>query len=172
MRALGPNRAHHPRQVGKVMHRRDLGPAPRSEQLAHRLLLRAVDLTQEDSRACHVAAHVAAEAPQDPRARLPAAKERKMITDWANQPHVQEGVTRCCVGSAIVVTSAMARGALTAILWVWRPPVHLEVVPDVLSGIRYLSDTARQASLILPATPEQLYRNLQPELEHAGALSA
>jgi len=101
-----------------------------------------------------------------------AAKERKMITDWANQPHVQEGVTRCCVGSAIMVTSAVARGALTAILWVWRPPVHLEIVPDVLSGIRYLSDAARQANLILPASPEQLYRTLQPELDHAGALSA
>jgi hypothetical protein len=101
-----------------------------------------------------------------------AAKERKMITDWANQPHVQEGVSRCCAASSIVMTSAVARGALTAILWVWRPPVHLEIVADVPSGIGYLVDAARKADLPLPGTAEDLYRTLRPELEGAGALSA
>ena len=63
-------------------------------------------------------------------------------------------------------------GALTAILWVWRPPVHLEIVADVPSGIRYLVDAARKADLPLPGTAEDLYRTLRPELEGAGALSA
>jgi hypothetical protein len=101
-----------------------------------------------------------------------AAKERKMITDWANQPHIQEGITRCCAGSAVVMHSAVMRGALTAILWVWRPPVHLEIVSDVPSGIRYLADAARQANLPLPGAADELYRTLRPELEGAGALSA
>ncbi len=101
-----------------------------------------------------------------------AAKERKMIADWASQPHVHEGTKRCCAGSAVVVTSAMGRGALTAILWVWRPPVHLEIVSDVKTGIDYCVNVAQKAGLRLPYPAEQIHSTLTRLLDEADALSA
>lgn len=101
-----------------------------------------------------------------------AAKERKMIADWASQPHVHEGTKRCCVGSGVVVTSAMGRGALTAILWVWKPPVHLEIVSDVKSGIDYCVSVAKKSGLNLPYPDATLHKTLARLLDEADALSA
>lgn len=99
------------------------------------------------------------------------AKERKLIADWANQPHIDEGIRRCCAASAIVMTSAVGRGALTAILWVWRPPVHLEIVSDVRSGVGYCAREAARAGLKLPGDPDQILASLRPLLTSAGALT-
>lgn len=101
-----------------------------------------------------------------------AAKERKMIADWASQPHVHEGTKRCCAGSAVVVPSAMGRGALTAILWVWKPPVHLEIAHDVKGGIDYCVGVAKQSGLTLPYPPEMIHKTLTRLLDEADAISA
>lgn len=49
------------------------------------------------------------------------ARERKQIADWANSPRVRSASKELCVGSATIVGNALARGALTAILWLWKP---------------------------------------------------
>ncbi|MDQ3031593.1 MAG: hypothetical protein M3Y87_04190 [Myxococcota bacterium] len=55
------------------------------------------------------------------------ARERKQIADWANTPRVRSVSRELCVGSATIVGNALARGALTAILWLWKPASPHEV---------------------------------------------
>jgi hypothetical protein len=57
-----------------------------------------------------------------PTQSLPSAKWRKAMADWANEPRVRLNTERYNVGWAIVFSSALARGACTALLWLWRPP--------------------------------------------------
>ncbi|WP_236518668.1 hypothetical protein [Sandaracinus amylolyticus] len=62
----------------------------------------------------------------------PDARQRKRIADWASSPRVRDKSRELCVGSATLVKDAIARGALTAILWVWKPanPHHVTTSVD------------------------------------------
>lgn len=52
---------------------------------------------------------------------MPNARARKRIADWADSPRVRSLSKKLCVGSATIVEGAVARGALTAIMWLWKP---------------------------------------------------
>ncbi len=63
--------------------------------------------------------------------------ERRRITEWANREDVREASRRWCVGSATLVESALTRGALTALLWVWKPVTPHKVVGDMAGALDY-----------------------------------
>lgn len=60
------------------------------------------------------------------------ARSRKLIAEWANSPRVRRMSKEMCVGSATIVRSALARGSLTALLWLWSPssPHHVAASPE------------------------------------------
>lgn len=55
---------------------------------------------------------------------MPPAQRRKM-TDWMNES--QANLAAKCCGAAMVFDSLLMRGALTAMLWMFRPPYPTEV---------------------------------------------
>jgi hypothetical protein len=88
------------------------------------------------------------------------AKTRKLITDWANEPKVREMSARWCVASATIVPNAIARGALTAMLWVWTPssPHHVAGTPE--EALDFCLDRIAKANVALPDTPEAVRRSV------------
>jgi len=67
----------------------------------------------------------------------PGATERKLLMQWLGSPRVKHYSAELCVASAAVVDGSLMRGALTAILWFWKPPFPLEVVKTPEQGIDY-----------------------------------
>jgi hypothetical protein len=66
------------------------------------------------------------------RARAPSALERRQQADFLRE---HEGLLRLyCAGAAFVISSAVIRGALTAIFWVQPPVYEHTVVPTVVEA--------------------------------------
>jgi hypothetical protein len=61
--------------------------------------------------------------------RSVTARQRRMQAEWMEKH--EEALARVSVGSAFVITSAMVRGALTAILWLKPMPTPHVVVSTV-----------------------------------------
>ena len=83
-------------------------------------------------------------------AATPSAKERKAIADWTNSPRVRQFSKELCVGSAAVVTNPLARGAITAMLWLWTPASPFKVVASIEEGLDYCFSQSAKAGLKLP----------------------
>lgn len=79
-------------------------------------------------------------------------RERKLVGEWASQKYVQETSKRVCVGSAVVSASMFERGALTAILWLWRPPYPLGYYADRESAIESVLGHLTSAGVSLPGS--------------------
>jgi hypothetical protein len=97
----------------------------------------------------------------------PGAKERKMLIDWVGSPRVQEYASRLCVGAAAVVDGALMRGALTAVLWVWKPPFPLHAAATVSDGIDHCVERLVAAGVPLPADLRELQARGERLLEAA-----
>lgn len=95
-----------------------------------------------------------------PRDSVTGARERKLISDWASTPRVREKSRELCVGSATVVRNPLARGALTAILWVWKPSSPHEAVSTPEEGIDYCLGRIQNAGLSLPRSAANVRRDL------------
>jgi hypothetical protein len=66
------------------------------------------------------------------RTDVPSAAERRHVAKEMAARHA--AITRCCAGTAIVLTSAMLRGAVTAVLWL-QPMKHpVAIVATRASG--------------------------------------
>lgn len=85
-----------------------------------------------------------------------SASERKLIGEWASQKHVQDASKRLCVGSAVVSPSTLERGAMTAILWLWRPPFPLAYFPEREIAIDAALEHLAKARLPLPMPVAEL----------------
>ena len=92
----------------------------------------------------------------DPSGSSISASERKLIGEWASQKHVQDASKRLCVGSAVVSPSTLERGAMTAILWLWRPPFPLAYYPEREVAIDSALGHLSSARLTLPKAPPEL----------------
>jgi hypothetical protein len=95
---------------------------------------------------------------QPPNKNYLDAKGRKLIADWASQPEVRESSKQLCVGTASLITSAIARGVFTALTWIWTPPTPVRLVGSVEEGVDYCLDRLRMESVALPE-PEAALRN-------------
>ena len=97
----------------------------------------------------------------------PGAHERKLILDWADSPRVRRYATELCVSAATVVDGAVIRGALTAILWFWRPPFPMKAVATPQLGMDYCLHQLSLAGVALPVSLEALRARAQAQLDAA-----
>ena len=86
----------------------------------------------------------------------PGAAERKLLMQWLESPRVQHYARELCVGSAVVVDGPLMRGALTAVLWFWKPPFPLEAVKTPEGGIDYCIAQLTQRGVPLPTSAHVL----------------
>ena len=84
------------------------------------------------------------------------ARTRKLITDWTNTPQVREKSRLLCIGSSTVVRSALHRGALTAIFWLWKPPSPHEAASTPEQAVDWCLDRLVAANMSLPRSREVL----------------
>lgn len=102
-----------------------------------------------------------------PRDAAPTgAKERRVIADWANSPRVRERSGKLCAGSAVLVPSALARGAFTALLWFWTPPSPLRPVGTIDEGLDYCFERLAAKHIPLRASPESIRRDVKAFLHN------
>ncbi len=99
-----------------------------------------------------------------PGGQTPDAKVRKMITDWANEPRTRAASARCCVGSATVVEEALHRGALTALLWLWKPAAPHKAVASREEGLDWCLEKLASANIPISRSREQLLGLMRREL--------
>jgi hypothetical protein len=81
-------------------------------------------------------------------AESPPARVRKAMADWASSPAVREKSKALCVASATVVSSAMARGALTALMWLWKPAMPHSAVGTVAEALAFCLPRLEAAGLM------------------------
>ncbi len=100
------------------------------------------------------------------------AKERKLVADWLNDPRVREISERLCVGSANVVPSAIARGAMTALMWLWKPPAYFQTTSTVEDGIDLCVDRLLQHKVPLRTPTERLRPEVVERLRALGGFES
>jgi hypothetical protein len=94
------------------------------------------------------------------------ARGRRLIVDWANSPRVKAMSRKYCVGSTTVVPNAVARGALTAILWLWSPSSPHQACSTPEEAIDWSVARLVEAGISMPhdaATMSRLARKIVKE---------
>ncbi len=86
---------------------------------------------------------------------MPDAKWRKGLTDWANDPRVRFETRQYSVGTALLFSSALARGAYTALLWFWRPPTPHFAAPTMAAGVEWCCQMLTRSGVALSAALEK-----------------
>lgn len=79
----------------------------------------------------------------------PSAAQRKAIADW-QKTEVTRGVVYN-VGIAMVLTSRVVRGALTALHWLFPPPVQTVSVATFDEGYSWCVDALERDGVVLPS---------------------
>ncbi len=79
-----------------------------------------------------------------------SAHGRKLIVDYANSPRVRAMSKEFCVGAATIVPNAFARGALTALLWLWTPPTPHYAAAAAEDAADYCIGQLEAARIALP----------------------
>lgn len=100
---------------------------------------------------------------------LPDARYRKLVADWANTPRVRELSARLCVGSATVVQSAVMRGAMTAILWLWTPPSPHCAVATPYEAVEWCLDRLLLSGISIDCSRNHMQAKLKREAFAAAA---
>ena len=93
-------------------------------------------------------------------AEMPSARARKRIADWAESPSVRAFSKKLCVGSATVVQSQLARGALTAIMWLWKPVAPHKIVATPLDAIDFCLERIAVSDVPMPFTRDEVITKL------------
>jgi hypothetical protein len=102
-----------------------------------------------------------------PRDSVMAAKERKLVTDWSNTPRVRDRSRELCVGSATIARSALARGALTAIMWIWKPAAPHLAVANTDEAVDYALAQLAAAGIALELSPTVMRREAKKFIDVA-----
>lgn len=92
--------------------------------------------------------------------KIPSASARRMIGQWQNDHRNDSKMW--CAGGAILVSSAVVRGALTAMSWVHEPPVHQHFPPTRKEGVEWCIKTAEEAGLTVSAAARLLLQSARP----------
>ena len=96
------------------------------------------------------------------------ARERKAIGAWVNDPRIHALTGKLCVGSATVVPSPVARGALTALLWFWTPAMPHRAVSTVEEGLDFCLEHVASAGLTLPRPAVEIRAEVVSLLRESG----
>lgn len=95
-----------------------------------------------------------------PLASLPGAHERKRLAEWQNE--TIDLIGRYNVVTTTVVSSALMRGALTAMNWLFRPPNEQVAVATSAEGFKLCLDRMRANGLPITPSLELLVRGAAP----------
>jgi len=93
---------------------------------------------------------------QPHEAANPGAHERKLLIDWADSPRVREFSRKLSVGTALVLPNALLRGALTAMMWLWKPVSPIDPVDSVEAGLDQCLARLAAAGVPLPRSASAL----------------
>jgi hypothetical protein len=89
--------------------------------------------------------------------KIPSAAARHAIGKWQNDH--QEDSKRWCAGGVILVSSALVRGAVTAMSWVHKPLVKQYFPPTRREGVEWCIKTAEEAGLTVSAAARLLLQS-------------
>ena len=78
----------------------------------------------------------------------PTARQRRSLADW--QIKTQDVGNRYNLGIAMVVSSALIRGAMTAMNWLFPPKVRTEVMSDWAPAVAHLEQVLTSHHMALP----------------------
>jgi hypothetical protein len=78
------------------------------------------------------------------------AKHRKQVADWSNSSRVRQKSGELCIGSATLARDALSRGALTAVLWLFKPVSPHQVVASPEEGVDWCMAKLQAAGVPLP----------------------
>jgi hypothetical protein len=92
---------------------------------------------------------------------MPDAAVRKRLGDWQNE--TKHLIAKHNVFTATVIESAVVRGAMTAIHWVFRPPNEQVTVGSYDEGFRGCIEALRRDGLTLPPALERVARGATPK---------
>lgn len=90
---------------------------------------------------------------------VPDAAVRKRLADWQND--TREQIAKHNVFTATVTDSALVRGAMTAIHWIFRPPNEQVTVASYPEGFRRCIDALEADRVVFPP-PLQRVRDSVP----------
>lgn len=99
------------------------------------------------------------------KAAQTGAHGRKLIAEWANRPRVRAMSKELCVGSATVVQSALERGAITALLWLWTPASPHHLAASAEDGLDYCIRQLEAAELPLGMPAAELRRTVLARID-------
>jgi hypothetical protein len=83
---------------------------------------------------------------------MPNARWRKGLTQWANEPRVMLATRLYSVGTALLFSSSLARGAYTALLWFWSPPTPHFAAPTMAAAVEWSCQMLTRANVALGNT--------------------
>jgi hypothetical protein len=82
--------------------------------------------------------------------RMPSAKERARVAE--NMRNIEDLSVQFSLGTAMVVSSPLVRGAMTAINWIHKPKVPQAYFDSLIEGCEWCVDRLRGAGLaVTPA---------------------
>jgi hypothetical protein len=83
---------------------------------------------------------------------MPSAKWRKDITAWATDPTVEADTQRYNVATAVVISSALARGVFVALGWLRKPASPTHPLGSMAEATRWCAEYLSRAGV--PLSPK------------------
>jgi hypothetical protein len=77
---------------------------------------------------------------------MPSSRQRARVAEWS-KTRMDRPSRLYCLGSATVVTSSLARGAMTAINWLHKPPSPQAYFTTLVEGTQWCIDQLTTAGL-------------------------
>jgi hypothetical protein len=84
----------------------------------------------------------------DPGAQVMSARQRKVVADWA-KAHTEQ-IRQVNVCAAVVIESALVRGALTALTWLLEPITPQKHVRSLREGLDFCVASLISADVMVP----------------------
>jgi len=95
-------------------------------------------------------------------------KERKLLSDWLNEPRLRERAKKVCVASAAVVANPLARLVTTALLWLWTSPIPFRMFSTAEDAFDFCLSGLSAGSVPMALPPAGTRREVRAELQAAG----
>ena len=89
---------------------------------------------------------------------IPNARDRKLLTTWANRPDQLALQKRLNVGSSTIVKNAVLRGTLQALYWLWTPAAPQHAARDFDDAWGWCLAMLEKREVKLPMPERELRR--------------
>ncbi len=101
---------------------------------------------------------------------VPGAVERKLVADWMRD--IEPEMQAHCLGSSNLMRSSLVRGALTAIYWVFTPPVPQQHPARVADSVTWCLARLDEGDVDGSAAAARLAAHVERLDRQAGVLTA